>query len=64
MEESGADLQPGNPLLSDATNLFQPWLIYAAGEVGQGRIPLWNPHVFAGSPFFANPQSARSCALM
>jgi len=52
------DLQPGNPLLSDATILFQPWLIYAAAEIGQGRIPLWNPHVFAGSPFFANPQSA------
>ena len=51
-------LQPGNPLLSDATILFQPWLIYAAGEIGQGRFPLWNPHVFAGSPFFANPQSA------
>src|SRR6185369_13062274 len=46
-------LQPGNPLLSDATILFQPWLIYAAGEIGQGRFPLWNPHVFAGSPFFA-----------
>jgi hypothetical protein len=52
------DLQPGNPLLSDAAMLFQPWLIYAAGEIGHGRIPLWNPHVFAGSPFFANPQSA------
>jgi hypothetical protein len=52
------DLQPGNQLLSDAAILFQPWLIYSAGEIGQGRIPLWNPHVFAGSPFFANPQSA------
>ena len=52
------DLRPGNPLLSDAAMLFQPWLIYAAGEIGHGRIPLWNPHVFAGSPFFANPQSA------
>jgi hypothetical protein len=51
-------LQPVNPLLSDVTTLFQPWLIYAAEEIGQGRIPLWNPHVFAGSPFFANPQSA------
>ena len=52
------DVQPGNPLLSDAAFLFQPWLIYAAGEIGQGRIPLWNPHVFAGSPFFTNPQRA------
>jgi hypothetical protein len=50
--------EPANPLLTDVAHLFQPWLIYAAGEIGQGRIPLWNPHVFAGSPFFANPQSA------
>jgi hypothetical protein len=52
------DLHPGNPLLRDVTDLFQPWLIYAVEEIGHGRIPLWNPHVFAGSPFFANPQSA------
>ena len=51
-------LRPANDLLTDPAHLFQPWLIYAVGEVWQGRIPLWNPHVFAGSPFFANPQSA------
>ena len=51
-------LRPGNDLLTDPAYLFQPWLIYAVSEVWQGRIPLWNPHVFAGSPFFANPQSA------
>jgi hypothetical protein len=51
-------LRAGNDLLTDPAHLFQPWLIYAASEIWQGRIPLWNPHVFAGSPFFANPQSA------
>src|SRR6185436_17122144 len=51
-------LRPGNDLLTDPAHLFQPWLIYAVSEAWQGRIPLWNPHVFAGSPFFANPQSA------
>jgi hypothetical protein len=51
-------LRPGNDLLTDPAHLFQPWLIYTVNEVWQGRIPLWNPHVFAGSPFFANPQSA------
>ena len=50
-------LRPGNDLLTDPAHLFQPWLIYAVSEVWQGRIPLWNTHVFAGSPFFANPQS-------
>jgi hypothetical protein len=32
--------------LSDATILFQPWLIYAAGEIGQGRMTAsgsWSP---------------------
>jgi len=51
-------LRPANDLLSDPAHLFQPWLMYAVSEVWHARIPLWNPHVFAGSPFFANPQSA------
>jgi len=51
-------LRPGNDLLTDPAHLFQPWLIYTVNEVWQGRIPLWNPHVGAGRPFFANPQSA------
>ena len=50
--------RPANPMLGDSTWLFQPWLIYAAEALSHGRFPLWNPHVFAGSPFFANPQSA------
>ena len=52
------DVRPINPLLTDVTTLFQPWLIYTAREIASGRFPLWNPHVFAGAPFFANPQSA------
>src|SRR5262245_24225658 len=51
-------LRPANDLLSDPVHLFQPWLMYAVSEVWHWRFPLWNPHVFAGSPFFANPQSA------
>ena len=49
---------PANGLLGDVTMLFHPWLIYAGQEIGQGRFPLWNPHSFAGVPFFANPQTA------
>lgn len=47
-----------NPLLTDVTFMFHPWLIYAGREVRDGHFPLWNPHSFAGSPFFANPQTA------
>jgi hypothetical protein len=49
---------PSNKLLNDATYLFDPWLMYTAQELAHGRFPLWNPHIFAGAPFFANPQSA------
>lgn len=52
------EVAPINPLLNDVTYMFHPWLIYAAGEIRQGRFPLWNPHAFTGVPFFANPQTA------
>jgi len=40
------------------TNMFVPWLRFAAAAVRQGRLPLWNPTLFAGIPFVANPQPA------
>lgn len=49
---------PANPLLLDITFLFHPSVIYGAEEIRAGRFPLWNPHVFGGVPFFANPQTA------
>ncbi len=49
---------PQNPLLSDQAFQFHPWLVYAAGEVWNGRFPLWNPHAYAGAPLLANAQSA------
>ena len=48
---------PQNGLLADITYLFHPSLIYAANEIRAGRFPTWNPHEFAGAPFFANPQT-------
>lgn len=52
------DHVPANPLLGDVTFHLHPALIYAAREIREGRFPLWNPHAFAGAPFFANPQTA------
>lgn len=46
-----------NPFLFDVI-VFHAWLIYAAREIWAGQFPLWNPHVFAGVPFFANSQAA------
>ena len=55
-QDSGA--ARGNPLLRDVTYQIQPWLLYARRELRAGRLPVWNPHQFAGSPFWANGQSA------
>ena len=32
-----------------------PWRFFARAMIYQGTFPAWNPHVFAGAPFFANP---------
>ncbi len=49
---------PWNILQWDALAQYFPWRTFAARELHQGRIPLWNPHQFAGTPFLANGQSA------
>lgn len=35
---------------------FYPYKAYAAESLRQGRLPLWNPHLFMGAPFLANSQ--------
>jgi hypothetical protein len=35
---------------------FYPYWQMAAEALRDGRIPLWNPHLFMGSPFLANSQ--------
>jgi len=53
-----ADPADGNPNLRDVGHQIQPWLIHLRRELRSGRLPLWNPHQFAGAPFWANGQSA------
>jgi hypothetical protein len=48
----------GNPVLRDVTFQIQPWQLFARRELRAGRLPFWNPHQFAGAPFWANGQSA------
>ncbi len=43
---------------NDLTNMFVPWLRFAAAAVREGRLPLWNPTLFSGIPFVANSQPA------
>ncbi len=47
-----------NPLMWDGIAQFYPWRAFAAACWHQGRLPLWNPYQFCGTPFLANSQSA------
>ena len=42
----------------DAQTYFFPYWAYGFSSLGEGRLPLWNPHIFMGVPFLANPQAA------
>ncbi len=47
-----------NPAIPDVVNQIIPWKIFTMGEWQQGRVPLWNPYNFSGTPHAANWQSA------
>jgi hypothetical protein len=42
----------------DAFVYFYPQRIFLAHSLLAGRIPLWDPDLFLGAPFLANPQTA------
>ena len=42
----------------DILHYFYPYRDYAAAALRAGRVPLWNPYLFMGAPFLANPQAA------
>jgi hypothetical protein len=42
----------------DITQQFLPWREFGFGELAEGNLALWNPHIFAGAPFFGGMQSA------
>lgn len=37
---------------------FYPYRDFAAQALRDGTLPLWNPYIFMGAPFLANPQAA------
>ncbi len=47
---------PHNHLLSDMVLQNLPWKRFIRAQIARGEIPLWNPHQFAGIPFFAAGQ--------
>lgn len=42
----------------DAFTYFTPYWAYRAAALQAGNLPLWNPYLFTGVPFLANPQAA------
>lgn len=54
-----------NPVLSDEVFVFEPMRQFAAEELRQGRLPLWNPYSFAGAPLanfpFLSPLFLLTC---
>ncbi len=46
------------PINGDFLTYFAPYWEYARAAVSQGRLPLWNPLLFAGAPLLANPQTS------
>jgi hypothetical protein len=42
----------------DMTQQFLPWREFGFGELAKGNLALWNPHIFAGAPYFGGMQSA------
>jgi hypothetical protein len=43
---------------ADVVHQFIPWREFGFGELAKGNLALWNPHVFAGAPYFGGWQSA------
>ncbi|UCC67832.1 MAG: hypothetical protein JSV79_12065 [Armatimonadota bacterium] len=47
-----------DPLVWDGIAQHYPWRQFASESLRAGRLPLWNPYQFCGTPFLANGQSA------
>src|SRR5688500_10559858 len=43
---------------TDLALQFLPWRQFGFDQMRQGNLPLWNPHVYGGTPYFAGFQSA------
>jgi hypothetical protein len=55
-------IAPGSLVLGDSRDdlalHFLWWREFGFGELAKGNLALWNPHIFAGAPFFGGMQSA------
>ncbi|HVS12825.1 MAG TPA: YfhO family protein [Thermoanaerobaculia bacterium] len=52
------DPRDGSGELRDVTLQVQPWLLHLHRELRAGRAPFWNPHHYAGMPYWSNGSAA------
>lgn len=46
-----------NNAIPDVITEIYPWRVYTVDALKEGRLPLWNPYSFGGTPHLANYQS-------
>ena len=46
-----------NDVLTDVPQAIYPWRLWVRDLIRGGTFPAWNPHVLAGAPFFALPET-------
>jgi hypothetical protein len=51
------DSPTGKTYFYDSFLTYLPRRVFLSENVRSGRLPLWNPYVFAGTPFLADPQA-------
>ena len=44
--------------LGDLIGQYNPWWTFGHESLRAGRIPLWNPFVFGGTPYHVNPENS------
>jgi len=54
---------PSKAQYPDVSRQIYPWKTLVVDSLKQGKLPLWNPYSFSGSPLLANFQSAAAYPL-
>lgn len=53
-QEDGAWLVPQNGKMADPIYQYEPYRRFIVEELRAGRLPLWNPYIYCGTPFLTN----------
>lgn len=56
-EYASADLAGEKTYRTDAARTYLPRRVQAGRSYASGSLPLWNPYILGGTPFFADPQT-------